>query len=157
MPNFTRIDRVLLVLFVTITAPSALFAATATASWDPNPETNVAGYKLSYGTQTRIYTIVVDVGNVTTAVVNNLQAGVRYYFAVQAYDTVGVLSAYSTEVVFDVPGGSAPAISGISPASGPVGSIVTIAGTGFGSTAGSVTFNGVDAGSPASWSSTSIS
>jgi sugar lactone lactonase YvrE len=50
-----------------------------------------------------------------------------------------------------------PAITSLSPSSGPVGTSVTISGTNFGVTQGSstVTFNGTSA-SPASWSSTKI-
>ena len=52
----------------------------------------------------------------------------------------------------------APAITSVSPASGPVGTAVTIAGTNFGATQGAstVTFNGLNAGTVASWSATSI-
>jgi hypothetical protein len=46
-------------------------------------------------------------------------------------------------------------IAGISPTQGNAGTVVTISGTGFGSTQGSVTFNGVPA-IPANWSNTSI-
>jgi IPT/TIG domain len=60
------------------------------------------------------------------------------------------------------PSGAAPTtlsavISALSPTSGPVGTAITITGTGFGATQGSstVTFNGV-AGTPTSWSDTSI-
>jgi len=54
-------------------------------------------------------------------------------------------------------GGNTPYISGLSVASGPVGTSVTITGSHFGATQGSstVTFNG-KAASPASWSDTSI-
>lgn len=54
-------------------------------------------------------------------------------------------------------GGNAPYISGLSVASGPVGTAVTITGTHFGATQGSstVTFNG-KAATPTSWSDTSI-
>jgi len=50
-----------------------------------------------------------------------------------------------------------PSITGLSPASAPVGTLVTISGTNFGSTQGSssVSFNGVAAGN-ATWSATSI-
>jgi hypothetical protein len=50
-----------------------------------------------------------------------------------------------------------PAISSVSPTSGPVGTSVTITGTNFGGTQGTstVTFNGT-VGSPTSWSGTSI-
>ena len=55
-------------------------------------------------------------------------------------------------------GGNAPYISGLSVASGPVGTAVTITGSHFGATQGSstVTFNAT-AASPTSWSDTSIS
>ena len=54
-------------------------------------------------------------------------------------------------------GGNAPYISGLSVASGPVGTAVTITGTHFGAAQGSstVTFNG-KAATPTSWSDTSI-
>jgi hypothetical protein len=51
-----------------------------------------------------------------------------------------------------------PTITALSPSSGPLGSLVTISGTNFGSTQGTstVTFNGVSAGTASSWSATSI-
>jgi Abnormal spindle-like microcephaly-assoc'd, ASPM-SPD-2-Hydin len=53
------------------------------------------------------------------------------------------------------PAPSAPAITNLNPTSGPVGTPVTITGANFGSTMGTVTFNGVTA-TPTSWSPTSI-
>jgi hypothetical protein len=38
----------------------------ATVTWDPNSEPDLAAYTLSYGTQSGVHTVVVDVGNVTT-------------------------------------------------------------------------------------------
>jgi unsaturated rhamnogalacturonyl hydrolase len=54
-------------------------------------------------------------------------------------------------------GASTPSITGLSPTSGPVGTSVTVTGSNFGATQGtsSVTFNGT-AGTPTSWSATSI-
>ena len=49
----------------------------------------------------------------------------------------------------------APSITSVSPSTGPVGSSVTIAGANFGTTQGTVTFNGV-AATPTSWSAASI-
>src|SRR6266403_4878819 len=51
-----------------------------------------------------------------------------------------------------------PSITLLSPASGPVGTPITITGTNFGTTQGSstVTFNGISAGTATNWSSTSI-
>jgi len=67
-----------------------------TATWNANTEPDIAGYLLSYGTQSGAYTTTIDVGNVTTYQLT-LPAG-TYYFAVQAYDSGGLISAYSTEV-----------------------------------------------------------
>jgi hypothetical protein len=73
-----------------------------TATWNANTETDIAGYVLAYGTQTGVYSTTVDVGNVTTWQVT-LTSGVRYYFAIKAYNTSLQFSPYSAEVVFDVP------------------------------------------------------
>src|SRR5438067_2814265 len=146
---------VVIVLLVGAASPAYAATATVTALWNPNTESNIAGYKLSYGTQSGVYTTVTDVGNVTTWTVTNLTEGQRYFFAVQAYDTSSVLSPYSTEVIFDVL--VTPVITGLSPTSGPVATAVTIAGTGFGATQGTstVAVNGI-AATPTSWSATSI-
>jgi hypothetical protein len=126
----------------------------ATASWNPNTEPDLAGYKLSYGTQSGVYTSVIDVGNVTTWSVT-LTPGQRYFFAVQAYNASLLLSAYSAEAIYDVP--AAPSIVSLTPASGLSGTVVTITGTNFGVTQGasSITFNGTTA-TPTGWSATSI-
>jgi hypothetical protein len=52
-------------------------------------------------------------------------------------------------------GGATPGITSLSPTSGPIGASVTIAGANFGTTAGTVTFNGM-AATATSWSATSI-
>src|ERR1700757_5153395 len=73
-----------LVLTVFLGSTSVLHAATAT--WNANPETDIAGYILSYGTSPGVHPTVVDVGKVTTWPVSGLTPGIRYYFVVQAYN-----------------------------------------------------------------------
>ena len=85
--------------FVSIAA-AGLDAATAT--WDRNSEPDVAGYKLSYGTQSGIHPITIDVGNVTSYQFSP-PAGNRYYVVVQAYNTAGEMSEKSAEAILDVP------------------------------------------------------
>lgn len=68
-----------------------------TLAWDPNPQPNVAGYRVHYGGSSRGYTNVIDMGCVTNAVISNLERA-RYYFAIAAYDTAGVESDLSDEV-----------------------------------------------------------
>lgn len=81
-------------LFPQATALGAAF----TLEWDPNRETNLAGYRLYYGTASRTYETRIDVGNVTTYRLTGLLDGVTYYLAVTAYDQQGRESDYSNEV-----------------------------------------------------------
>ena len=100
----------LLLLVLTWTSPA--LAAAVTLRWDPNPETTLSGYRLYYGTASRNYTTLVDVGNRTTYAVTGLAPG-TYYFAVTAYDILGNESGFSDEVFTTAP----PACSySISPA-----------------------------------------
>lgn len=58
-----------------------------TLIWNANPESNIVGYKLYYGTAPQVYPLVVDVGNVLRTQVTNLLPCVTYYFALTAYNT----------------------------------------------------------------------
>jgi IPT/TIG domain-containing protein/VCBS repeat protein len=142
-------------VFILLSGAASVRAATVTATWDANTESDIAGYKLSYGTQSGVYTTTIDTGNVTTFQLT-LNPG-NYYFAVQAYDTGGLTSAYSNEVFFAVTGGTPPSITSLTPSSGAVGASVTIAGANFGATQGTSTvkFNGTTAAAT-SWSATTI-
>ena len=79
---------------------SAIAASSVTLAWNPSPGTNIAGYKIDYGSASRTYTNTINVGNVTNATISSLISGTVYYFAATAYDTSGLESAYSTEAVF---------------------------------------------------------
>jgi hypothetical protein len=92
----------ILIAFAMVVAAAA-GAHAATATWDRNTEPNIAGYRLSYGTQSGSHPTVIDVGNVTTYQFNPPPG--RYYVVVQAYNTSGEVSSKSTEVVVDIPGG----------------------------------------------------
>jgi hypothetical protein len=136
--------------------PATSYATTVTATWNPNPEPDVAGYQLMYGTASGSYTTVIDAGKVTSYSFS-VTGGVTYYFVLQAYNTAGAYSPYSNEVAFTVPLPAAPSLSSLSPSSGAAGTIVTITGANFGSSqsGSSVSFNGV-AATPSSWSATRI-
>src|ERR1700681_1452163 len=112
----------LLVIVLLFGSASKLLAANATATWNPNSELNIGGYKLSYGTQTGVYPTTVDCGNVTTYAMT-LTPGRRFYFVLQAYDTSKLLSPRSAEVFFDVPASTpiSPIIASLTPTSAPVG------------------------------------
>lgn len=93
---------ILVILFGII---PAAYAGQAILSWDP-PTTNadgttltdLAGYKIYYGTSTGNYSTVITVGNVTTYTVTGLTDNITYYFATTAYDTSGNESSFSNEV-----------------------------------------------------------
>jgi hypothetical protein len=73
-------------------------AATLTIAWNRNPEPDIAGYVVHWGTQSGVYTSSSNVGNVTTQQVTGLADGTVYYFVVKAYNTAGLMSGYSSEV-----------------------------------------------------------
>ena len=70
----------------------------ATLSWDPNSEANLAGYHVYQGTTSGSYGLAVDAGNTTIYTAQNLQAGLTYYWATTAYDSSGNESPPSNEV-----------------------------------------------------------
>lgn len=98
------------------------FAGSATVSWNANTESDLAGYKVYYGTSPRSgtcptggYPNVVNVGNVTTYTFSSLTDGATYYFSVTAYDTSGNESTCSTEVSKAIPADTtSPTISSVS-------------------------------------------
>lgn len=73
-----------------------------TSNTDGSPATDVAGYKIYYGTVSGTYTASIDVGNSTSIQMATLSASVPvpglYYIAVTAYDTAGNESVYSNEI-----------------------------------------------------------
>jgi hypothetical protein len=78
--------------------PLGASAQTATVAWDPNPESDIGGYVVGYGTQSRVYSQTVDAGRRTSWTLSGLTAGRRYYFAVRAYNTAGLVGPWSAEV-----------------------------------------------------------
>ena len=73
----------------------------ATLIWDPNSEPDLAGYKLHYGLASRSYDTTIDVGNQTTYTITDLNVGETYYIAATAYNTSGLESGYSNEVILN--------------------------------------------------------
>jgi hypothetical protein len=62
-------------------------ADSITLNWSPNPEADLAGYKVYYSNASGFpYANVVDVGNVTNYTINAITSG-TYFVAVTAYDT----------------------------------------------------------------------
>jgi hypothetical protein len=78
-------------------------AGQVTLAWDPNTESDLAGYRIHYGTASGSYTVTVAVDKSTpTCTITNLAAGQTYYFAASAYNASGASSGYSNEVSYAV-------------------------------------------------------
>ncbi len=89
-------------------------AAQVTLVWDANTESDLAGYRIHYGTASGCYTVTVEVDKSTpTCTILNLSDGQTYYFAASAYTASGAFSGYSNEVSYAI---SAPNTAPSSPA-----------------------------------------
>lgn len=82
--------------------PAFLIGDSVVVSWQPNTESDLAGYQIYYGSDSNFYSTILDVGKVTQYTVSGLNTGSTYYFAVTAYDVNGNESAYSQEVSYCV-------------------------------------------------------
>jgi hypothetical protein len=77
-----------------------------TLKWDPNPETDIAGYRVYHGNLPREllnYPYTRDAGLNTRVVFEEILPETPYFFAVTARNVAGLESAYSNEVGFKVP------------------------------------------------------
>src|SRR4030042_2350369 len=102
---------VLFLPFAFLTNEGIVYAGQTNLSWDTpstnedgTPLTDLAGFKIYYGTASGNYTQNIDVGNVTTYPVTNLTDGLTYYFVVTAYNALRNESRYSTEISKTLPG-----------------------------------------------------
>ncbi len=69
-------------------------------TWPPSPSTDVAGYRIYYGTVSGYYDNWVYVGPTSSFDLGGLLADATYYFAVAAYDSTGQESAPSVEASY---------------------------------------------------------
>ena len=86
--------------YCTLCVVAAAHASSIWLAWDPSNDPGVAGYRIHYGTATRNYTKTVQVeGRLTSkALVDNLEEGKTYFFAVTSYNANGKESPFSYEV-----------------------------------------------------------
>jgi hypothetical protein len=88
---------ILLVLFVFTLSQSA-FAAQIRLAWDPNTESDLAGYKVYYGTEPWSFGEPKKLKKLTTFTLTGLTKGERYYIALTAYDRTNHESWFSNQV-----------------------------------------------------------
>lgn len=97
-----------LLLFFMLLIPISAMAMDVTLQWDENTESDLAGYKVYYGSMPRIYEgsgfsiSFIDDENSDPLLfqytVAGIPTGVETFFAVTAYDAEGLESPYSNEV-----------------------------------------------------------
>ncbi len=90
-------------VFLCASADRQAYAGDVALEWDPNTETDLAGYKIYFGTASRTYSTPIAIGLQSTYTVTGLPAG-TYYFAVTAFNRDGLESAFSNEVSTTVSG-----------------------------------------------------
>ena len=108
--SLSRIGLYYTLIFLLLLGHTAL-AADVTLAWDPNSETDLAGYGIYFRKSTDgppydLFGYVTlaelqDVNNPTFSV-TSLEKGLRYFFAATAYDTDGNESYYSNSACAEV-------------------------------------------------------
>lgn len=74
-------------------------AGTVRLAWLASASPEATGYQVHYGTATGTYTVIVDVGQLTSWTKTGLTNGTTYYFAVKAYNSnYSLFSVFSNEV-----------------------------------------------------------
>lgn len=96
----SNIAQIALVFFLTFSAAFGAALGRARFSWEAVPDPIVSGYKVYWGTQSRVYTQTVDAGNATELIGTGFSEGVAYFAAITAYSNTGEESDYSTELSF---------------------------------------------------------
>jgi hypothetical protein len=81
--------------------------ASLTLAWDRSPSLEVTGYRVYYGGASQNYSNSVVLGNVTSNTISGLAIGGTYFFAVTAYNSIGLESPRSNEINVTIPGGLA--------------------------------------------------
>lgn len=99
-----------LLMLLCLSVADAGPGAEVALEWDPPTNnvdgtklTDLAGHRLHYGTASRAYTGVVEVGNVSRATVTGLAWATTYYFAAMAHAEGGEESAFSDELQWTSP------------------------------------------------------
>lgn len=85
-----------------VTTSVTLVWDASTARADGSALTDLAGYRVSYGTAPGSYGTTVDIGDSTTCVIEGLTTGNTYYFVVTSYDSSGNESEPSNEISKDI-------------------------------------------------------
>jgi hypothetical protein len=94
--------RACLVAILLLGLPQPSQAVSTTLAWDHSPDSSVAGYLISYGTQSGNYRAFLRVGYTNTVTLPDLVVGQTYYLIVQSYTSDDVLGPPTPEFVWTV-------------------------------------------------------
>jgi hypothetical protein len=87
-----------------ILAHARALALSVTLAWNPNPEQDVAGYRVYYGTPAGNFGSILDVGKVTGASIQGLDSSKSYGFRLTCYNSAGLESDPSRAVFYNPTG-----------------------------------------------------
>lgn len=90
----------MLALGTAVLSSTAPASPVVTLSWNANPETDIAGYRIYLGAASGNLARIGDVGNATSHLLTALEPSTTYFCALQAYNTDGIASQLSAEVSF---------------------------------------------------------
>ena len=111
-------------LLALIAGVRAEAAESLSVEWDPSPEAEVIGYRVSIGPAPGVYDSTVDVGNSTTFTLTSVVAGRTYCFAVAAYSAGPSVGSRSADVCTD--SNQPPSLTSPGNRSSVVGTAVTL-------------------------------
>ncbi len=81
----------------------SILAGSVSLTWNPSPDTNAVGYNVYFGGTSGDYTNVLSVGSVTNVTIIGLTEGVTYYFSATTVSSLGIESAFCSEVSYVIP------------------------------------------------------
>jgi PKD repeat protein len=119
--------RALAILAAVALATVPVFGGTVSLEWDPVSDSDLAGYRIYYGTNPNNLSQPVDVGTGTSHTVTGLTDCTTWHLAAKAFDTAGQESENFSNLVSGWP---RPVLTSVVPSSGSQGEQVTITVTG---------------------------
>ena len=81
----------------------AAIAPPVNLAWTSNPENNITGYRVSYGSTSGVYQNSLNVGTTPSAAISGLSEGGTYFFVVAAVNQAGLQGPASDEVSYQIP------------------------------------------------------
>jgi fibronectin type 3 domain-containing protein len=115
-------------LLVLLAGGGATFAQSVTLQWDPNSESNLAGYNLYRSTTSGSGYVKLNGGLITRAryADSTINYDKTYYYVCTAVNTSGLESGYSNQVSFSIPAPNSPPVAADDTATTPQGQAVTV-------------------------------